>query len=114
NRCNMGRLFWLLTVMTGALLPAQSTLAASALPPPAPAAPPEAGAKVGAEAGNPAESQNPALRPEQIAWYTARLEAAARGGPLAQTPQHLHSPLAESIVSWEQLRRNLDKASYQE
>lgn len=114
----MGRLFWLLTVMTGALLPAQSTLAASALPPPSPAAPPEAGAKAGAkagaEAGNPAESQNPALRPEQIAWYTARLEAAARGGPLAQTPQHLHSPLAESIVSWERLRRNLDKASYQE
>lgn len=101
----MGKTFLMLTVMTGALLPAQSTLAAPTMPPTAAARP---------AAQSPA-AQNPALRPEQITWYTTRLAAAARNAPLAEaTPQHLHSPLAESIVSWEQLRRNLEKASYWE
>ena len=101
NRCDMGRTFLLLTVMTGAMLPTQSTLAAPTMP--------------ARPAVQSSAAQNPVLRPEQIAWYTARLAAAARNAPLTEaTPQHLHSPLAESIVSWEQLRRNLEKVSYWE
>lgn len=101
----MGRSFLWLTVMTGALLPAQSTFGWQTAPAASPPAP---------VAARPA-AQNPTLRPEQVAWYTARLGAAARNAPLATaTPQNLYSPLAESIVTWEQLRRNLSKASYWE
>jgi len=97
----MGKSFLMLTVMAGALLPAQSSLASPGMP-----APPAAAL---------GQAQNPVLRPEQITWYTARLAAPTQGAPLPQpTPQHLHSPLAESIVSWEQLRRNMGKASYWE
>lgn len=108
NRYIMGRSFLLLTVMAGALQPAHSAFAWQSTPatPSAPAA--------ALAAPRPA-ALNPTLRPEQIAWYTARLGAAVRNAPLAAaTPQHLYNPLAESVISWEQLRRNLDNASYWE
>lgn len=105
----MGRTFLLLTVTAGALLPAQSTLASTNVAAARPAAP--------STAQFPTENtaQNPVLRPEQITWYTARLAAATQNAPLPQpTPQSLINPLAESIVGWEQLRRNLNQASYWE
>lgn len=101
----MGKSLLLAAAMAGALLPSPSCLAAQASSP--------------ATAARPQQAQSPtpspALRPEQIAWYSARLDAATRNAPLATaTPANLYNALAESIVSWEQLRQNLNKASYWE
>jgi len=92
----------MLAALASTLLPAQSTLASPRTPSPA------------AIDAAQAQAPSPALTTEQIRWYAARLAVAGRNAPLPPTPQDVFNPLAESIVTWQRLRQNLNTATYQE
>ena len=102
NRIDQGKSFMMLATLAATLLPAQPTLASSASAA-APVTP------TSAAAASPAT-----LSAEQINWYAPRLAASGRNAPLAPTPQNLVHPLAESLVTWNQLRQNLNTASYED
>lgn len=57
------------------------------------------------------------LTAEQVAWYTARLAFNGQYNgttPPSPTPPHLRHELAETIVTWDRLRRTLDRATFEE